>query len=344
MKILFVIDRPAWAYDVIADFIIEELGSDFNFFKLYSPLLRIDQPTISSLSKSLLKQTLNSAFFGLPFRRKNIITVNELDHHVFDLTIFFWWETLNSFYSPKIKTKYSLCGLYTENFPYNSNTLFYSTKKIFFEKISTDANGVLCGNNYILDDFRANCSHKTAYYAPGCVNTRIFSNKKNYEMLDFEKQFRIGWSGTPTRKFKGYHKYVVKIANRLTKDNPCVSFIPRFKGPVSTLPNYYSKIDLMINASIGDAGPAFIGDAGACGTPTISNFSGIAREVIEHNKTGLIVDLKEDEYVAQISKLIMDKERYCYLSKNISGYIKDNFSPSRISTHWKNIFLKYKTL
>lgn len=314
-KILLVIDKPNWAYDQIAKFIINELNGKYDFYKEYQMMAPRTLKDKILHSKFLLQKHLN---------RK--VSDN------YDLVVYLWW------WSPQIlkeiPSRKKLIGIFTEGFPpgYNKNVEKLEPQK-FIDKYIKPVDGIIAGNKNI--EILYKNFDLPVYYATGAVDTSLFKyNKKSRK----DTQLRVCWTGNPGRNFKGFYDFVVPAIKLAQKQRSNIELVTRFSGSIQTLPEFYSQVDIMVNASVGDAGPFFITDAGACGIPTISTNSGFATEIIRDRVNGMIVERDIEKIADKLIEVYDDRELLESMSQNISKDINDEWGYKSRARYWDYIF------
>ena len=53
---------------------------------------------------------------------------------------------------------------------------------------------------------------------------------------------------------------------------------------------WYNNVDMIVSASESEGGPMLLLEAGAVGLPVITTNVGLAREIIQHKKNGMIIN------------------------------------------------------
>ncbi|WP_210397610.1 glycosyltransferase family 4 protein [Motiliproteus sediminis] len=320
-KILMVIDKPNWAYDQMANYIMSELSDKYDFYKVMAQYhIKNERQTLDYK----LKQPFR-AFKRIYFERfkKNI---------EYDLVVYMWWH-LPQIIDLDIKYKYVLKGIFTESFPPGKTIDFNGSEREFVDLYIKPASGIISGNRNI-ERFYSRFD-LPVFYATGATNTEKFIfNKKKRD----DDQFIVCWTGNPNRNFKGFYDFVKPAVELARKKRPNIKLVTRFSGPLSTLPDFYSNVDVMANASIGDAGPGFIIDAGGCGIPTISTNVGFASEIIRDYENGIFVEREIENIAEKIIELNDDRELLNKLSVNISRDIHQNWGYSRRAMFWDEMF------
>ena len=324
-KVLVVADQCFWAYHEIQKYICRHMSdkydvyTDYNIF--YKPLYK------TTWRYDLLRW--KSCFLALPHRRMADKDV------VYDIVL------LLGFYFPlerKIayKTKYLIKGIYTHGIP--PSGVACADKHIsleqFIVKYLDNADSVVCGSKMIADQYKEVIPHvKYANGFDGSKFKRLTSKVKN-----MGSRFVVGWTGNPRREFKGFYDYIVPAVEEAAKKRPGIELKTRFSGPVKTLPRFYDDVDVVLVASVGDAGPGTFLEGCLCDVPTISNYSGVPAEIIEDNVNGLFVEREITAMSNAIIKLYDDRELLFSFSKRIrSDYLKIR-SDKKVAQAWDEVF------
>ena len=316
-KILLVIDKPNWAYDQMANFIIKELSYKYDFYKDY----QIMKP------KNWKEQIYYIKFLFDKYRFRKI-SPN------YNIVIYLWW------YSPQliknIKAKKKLVGIFTECFPPGNNKEVQGMlPQNFINKYIKPAHGLISGNKNI-EDFYGKYD-VPVYYATGSTDATFFKyNKKKRE----DNELRVCWSGNPHRNFKGFFDFVEPAVKLAQEQRPNIKLITRFSGPLETLPEFYSDVDIMVNATIGDAGPGFIIDAGGRGIPTISTNVGFASEIIIEKENVMLVERDIEKIAQKIVEVYDDRKLLEKMSKKISIDIQNDWGHNPRAKYWDDMFIK----
>lgn len=133
-----------------------------------------------------------------------------------------------------------------------------------------------------------------------------------------EKKFTVGTIGELTKN-KG-HKYLIEAG----KYFPALKF-----NIISGVPNasrYLKNFDIFVLPSLKEGLPYVILEAGLAGLPIVASNVGGVSEIIENEKSGLLVPPANSEELANaVKKLIEDKTLRENLAKNLNEKIKKEF-------------------
>lgn len=112
----------------------------------------------------------------------------------------------------------------------------------------------------------------------------------------------------------------------------------RFKGTYKTLPQFYRDVDVILIASIGDAGPAMFFEAAACEVPAIANNSGRPAEFVENGKNSLFVERDIDKMAEAIVYLYDNREILYKMSKQIRRDLINKINLDPMAKRWDKVF------
>jgi len=332
-KILMIADKPDWAYDHICDFVINMLRNKYEFHRDYLCFQKDNKK--NRININFIKKIVKLNFYKikclnkrelLPFRKN------------YDLICYLGWffPFCKSF---RYKSRYLIKGIYTSTFPPQGIELIGIQDNIsiadFINIYLSDANAVICGSREIFNFYKPYISK--LYLATGAINTKLFKPPPN-QPIKAKKELVIGWGGNPNRKFKGFYDYVLPAVNKAKQLRPNIVFKTRFSGPFRTLPKFYSDIDIIVLASIGDAGPSAFIEAGACGVPAISIKAGSPKEVINHLENGIFVNRDIDEITNAIIMVYDNRDLLVKMKKNIREDIVRTFSYEVRIKYWERLF------
>lgn len=250
----------------------------------------------------------------------------------YDLSVFFWWKSVDLVDVPNCKK--SLVGIYTEGFPPGFATELQGLSiQEFINRYLSRTNGIVAGNVNIFNLYKD--KGLPIYYATGATDTDLFQyNRETREGTGL----KVCWTGNPNRNFKGFYDFVEPAVKLAQQKYPDIELITRFKGPMATLPEFYRGVDIMVNASIGDAGPGFLIDAGACGVPAISTDVGFASELIKDHENGLISERKIEAIAAKIIEVYEDRSLLQKMSQAIAKDVHAGWGHASRAVYWDKMF------
>lgn len=315
-NILFVIDKPKWAYHIIAKFVSKELSHKYNFYFDFQ----------IKKSKTIKGQLYNIYNYFLAKKHRSVRKDMK-----YDIACYLWWKS-TELYTNKLTAKKMIVGIFTEGFPPGgAKELNKYNQETFINNYLAKYDAIACGNKNILDSYRL--YEKPCFYTTGGVNLNIFNTKPK-----MNEEFIVAWTGNPNRIFKGFAQYIEPAVNLAKKRRPNIQFKTRFSGSYDTLPQFYSSVDVLINASVADAGPGFIVEGGACGVPTISTPGGFADELILHRENGSLVRRNISAIADEIVYLFDNRDVLNNMKENIQKDIFDDWGVKSRAYYWEVMF------
>ena len=158
-------------------------------------------------------------------------------------------------------------------------------------------------------------------------------------MKNNNEKFIVGWSGDPSREFKGYFSHVVKAVELAKTKYPTIELKTRFSGPLKSLPKFYNDIDVVLIASDADAGPSLFAEACLCNVPSISTRIGFPNEVIINEVNGYFTEKNIIQMSDKIIELYENRDLLYEMSKRIrDDYLKGPGNIEKKKNVWRNLF------
>lgn len=318
-SVLIIADFPNWAYYEIQQFVKRNLSNDFNVYCDY-------------LVFNSLKKTKNPIKRIKLKKEKNKFQYIREDN-TYDIVVFlgfYFQENMKITWKAKTIIK----GIYTDGFP-PQNANFSGGLKEFNNRFFRDVDAVVCGSELIKEFYRHTV--KKVYYANGILDKDLF-RRQTKKIKNNTSTFNVGWTGNPSRKFKGLYSHIIPAVELAQKKHSEIQLKTRFSGEMKTLPLFYEDIDVVVIASDADAGPSLFGEASLMDTPSISTNIGWPYEVIENNKNGFIVEKNIKEISNKIIELYENRELLYNMSKRIRKDYLEIFNTKNFADKWKQMF------
>ncbi len=323
-KILIVADRPNWAYHLIQQFIISNLSDNFDFytdFILFYPL-----KTNDTVKQRLAKWYAYS---------KSISQRKLLKKNTYDITLhlgyYYNWTS-----SIQNNTRSLIRGIYTDGFPPQLADLSNTDGSInqFVSKYLSDSDAVVCGSQSILNLYSSYVSN--IHFAN--LSWECLFHRKLPKTINTSENFIVGWTGNPNRKFKGFYDYVVPSVQEAMKLRPGIKLKTRFSGPIRTLPLFYNDVDIVLIASIADAGPSMFSEAAFCEVPSVSTEVGHPKDIIIDGINGVLVERNITAMRNALIKLYDNRTLLYKLSTQIKIDITKILGSNEMKEAWKLLF------
>ncbi|MGM0530163.1 MAG: glycosyltransferase [Bacteroidota bacterium] len=112
--------------------------------------------------------------------------------------------------------------------------------------------------------------------------------------------------------------------------------------PDEKLVQYYQRAELFVLPSIFEPFGMTSQEAMACGTPVVASKYGGIKQVITHDKNGILINPEDSEEFANgIIKLLKDDDYRGRLGREANKLIVDHYSWEAMATHHINLYKKY---
>lgn len=318
-SILIIADFPNWAYYEIQQFIKNNLSDEFTIYT--------DFVSFNSIKKS--KNPIKRFKTYLDKNKYQEIRMDQKYEAV--LYLGFYFEDLMRI---KWDSKRVIKGIYTDSFP-PKNSNFVGSKDDFKNKFLKNADAVVCGSEQIKKLYQP--MHDAVYYANLVLDEISFKRDSEKEVNTTEK-FIVGWTGNPSREFKGYYSHIIPAIVLAQKKYPKIELKSRFSGPMETLPRFYDDVDVVVIASDADAGPSLFGEASLMEVPCISTDIGWPHQTISNGNNGFIIDKEIEEISNKIIELYENRALLFQMSKKIRKDFLIQYSREKMANNWKQLF------
>lgn len=336
-SILFIADKPNWAYHNLIKTWAEGL-TNFDCYVSFAEEFFIRAKEFSAKDKAIdfLNKFRNSekkylidssGKFSFPvYKNWPVYEVNsekKVSKKDFDI-IFecaYYFQYISKF---PFSAKRKFVGLYTDSFPHDGPNFDEKTKtdvsklsrKVFFEKYLQHYDGIIVGSANLYDDYKPFIQNIT--FANGIFKQNQFIENHNVGSNEY---LTIGWTGNPTRSMKGFREVIEPAIDEVRKTGRKINLKTKFSGPYDELLNFYSDVDLIVIASVGDTGPSLFAEASLSKVPSISTKIGFPKMVIKDGENSIFANRDIDEIKDAIIKLYDDRN----LLKSFSEKIKQDY-------------------
>lgn len=336
-NILFIADKPNWAYH----FIIKtwaELLPEYNCYIAFAEdyfirpkdfsFLDLIKNQLSQLKNTEVKYKINSTrkysyriYKGNPVYE--VLTNKRVNLTHFDTIVemAYYFQYISEF---PFKAEKRIVGLYTDSFPHDGPG--YDAKKNidvkklnrkeFFEQYLKSYDFIIAGCNNIVKSYQSLTSKiKFAY---GIYKQNEFGkNKKEHD------EFTIGWTGTPDRPMKGFRNIIEPAIAEVNKTGRNIKLKVKSSGSYEELFDFYNDIDLVLIASVADSGPSLFAEASLSNIPCLSTAVGLPEMVIQDGINGRIIKRDIEAFKNAIIDVYDDREKLHSWSKRIKNdYLK----------------------
>lgn len=301
-RIAMVIDAHGWAFDNVATQIIKYLSDYYSFTKIFVCDADFDNPA------------------------KTIFALQG-----FDLVHIFWrgyfWTMESDFCASYIR---QLGGNYEAFMEQYYRPLRFSTcipdhlllKENDMPQVSA-ALKTACSYYTISQKLFGIYSQNENFPKPSAViqdgiNLNLFVPQNLDRLKDVpHRKLKVGWSGNSvwnesgsSQDLKGIHTILIPAVENLQKQGYAVELelADRQKGiiPFEEMPNFYSKIDVYVCASLYEGTPNPVLEAMACGVAVISTDVGVVPEVFGQLQKEFIMKDRSQQSLENMLKRILE--------------------------------------
>lgn len=318
-RVLFIVDKPGWAYDDAAQNWKILLKNEYNIDILY--LIEYNAVRPDHRFYSLFKEYQDCAINGKSANLGDLISEKNLflnkgvearpifDHNNYDIIYFFYHRAMcdSRLLATPIPLEKIVIAINNEKWTEAGAEKEYNT-------YMKGVGGIAVCNSFVKESFKG--LHPNIFRVSQSINQNIFFKTK----VGKSKRFTVGWSGNynnPLKNFELIREAVSKTrarfvyANNLSRED---------------LNIWYNSLDCVICASKSEGGPLMLLEAGAVGIPVISTPVGLSREIINHNKNGIIVNWQPQSISAAVNILLAEKNNRERMGKELQSKIIRNWT------------------
>ena len=346
-KILFIADKPNWAYEFMVQSWMPFLNQDYDCYIAYQQDYFIKKNNNKYLFKFYLYNIINRLRFLLykilkKQKRINFISKNRRyffpkytfnkvyqisgsagkivsDQMKFDIQIemaYYFQYTAELPFDSKRK----IVGIFTDTFPHEGPEIDIKTNVIrtslsredFYLKYLKSYDYIIVGGGNLYPEYRKLTDRVSFVY--GILGQENFIENNNVGRND---HLTIGWTGTPDRPMKGFRTIIEPAIEKVRKTGRDIRLKTKFSGPYEELYSFYKDVDLIVIASSADSGPSLFAEASLSNVPTISTKVGLPLMGIEHDINGLFIERNLESLEKAILELYDNREKLQSFSKRI---------------------------
>lgn len=339
-NILFIADKPNWAYHFIIKTWAEKL-QQFNCYIAFAQDFNIRPKQFSCLEK--FKNNISCALnlkktqfkihpskkYAYPIYKTppvyEVLTHKKTDLVNFDAIIemAYYFQYMSEL---PFSSKKRFVGLYTDSFPHEGPS-FDSKNNIDLKKLDREEfynlylkhyDGLIVGNKNLYDDYHP--FTEQIVFANGIYLQNEFIENKN---VGKNTHLTIGWTGNPNREMKGFKEIIEPSVEIVRKTGRDIILKTKFSGEYRELLSFYKDVDLVVIASNADTGPSLFAEACLSGVPSISTNIGFPKMIIKQNENGIIINRDIQELANAIIELYDNRDKLITFSKRIKkDYLK----------------------
>ncbi|MFN4910429.1 MAG: glycosyltransferase [Flavobacteriales bacterium] len=356
-KILLIGDMPNWAFHLVIQFIIERVeGYDFFYdFTVYNsnPTSRVNSDFEVKSTHPIVPIRKRLSFQRVPLLRGILYRctrgLNRLGwirydengcwrrvapDNKYDLAVFLdYYMDKDADFSHVIAEKY-VKGIFTEQFPPKGIVLDQSINLTTFVKHYLNRCDALLVGAPSIANIYSEAFNKPIFFANLCYDESLFIPKKRSN----RHTFVIGWTGNPSRDFKGYYSHIVPAVMELQELGIAVELRHQFQGSIASLVTFWQDVDLALILSDADAGPSMFIEASLCGVPSVSTKIGLPAFVIEDGINGLFCERSVGDVVLKVRRIINDVALHQSMKQSIREDFIRKLGVEAQKIRWKNLF------
>ena len=338
-SILFIADKPDWAYHNIIKTWAELLNEEYNCYVAFAQDFFIKSKKFSrwDILKNKISLAIKSSnkkykihpskTYSYPIYSENpvyeVLSQQKTDKISFDFIIemAYYFQYISEF--PFIANK-KLVGIYTDSYPHEGPSFDEKTKtnlkalsrQEFYDRYLKKYDGIIVGGGNLYDDYQK-FSNKILFCYGIYKENDFIENKRGGE----KETLTIGWTGTPDREMKGFRSIIEPAIKELQEEGLKINLKTKFSGSYDELLSFYQDVDIVCIGSSADSGPSLFAEASLSSVPCISTRVGLPKTVIKDGIDGIFIDRNKDEMKSAIKKLYQDRD----LLKSFSMRIKEDY-------------------
>lgn len=348
-NILFIADKPDWAYEFMIKTWVSYLQKDYNCFIAYQQDFAIKpNNTYFGLKKSIYN-FLNKVRirFG---KSKKVYQISENNNYFYPLfkvpPVYLYHDDLAKIQSKithfdiitemafyfqytahfPFRAPLKIVGLFTDKFPHDGPTFDIKKKKDrsllsrkdFYNEYLKSYQHIIVGGGNLLKDYR-NLTDKVDFVY-GIYGQENFIENQN---VGKKESLTIGWTGTPDRPMKGFRTIIEPAIENVKNTGRDVRLKTKFSGAYEDLYDFYSDVDCVVIASDADSGPSMYAEACLSSIPVISTKVGLPLSFLSEGVNGVFIERTVDSLEKAIIDLYDNRKKLIDFSKNTKkDYLK----------------------
>lgn len=351
-KVLFIVDKPNWAYEYMVKSWMIYLLPIYDCYLIYQQDYGIKENTNNSkIYKWWFNIVSSIVFFVKKIRDKKDFQFFTTSHYFFkkhtkkpiyqfmddlgnlkivdkdvlhydtivEMAFYFQYTCHHPFTANK-----KVVGIFTDTFPHDgpTNDILRQTdrskliRKDFYKTYLEPYNHIIVGGGNLYNDYKELTDNISFVYGIYGEENFLVNNHVG------EKEYlTIGWTGTPKRKMKGFEEFIIPAIENVKKTGRDIRLKTKFSGSYEDLYTFYQDVDLIVIASSADSGPSLFAEASLSGVPSISTKIGLPLMGISDGENGLFLSREVESIEKGIITLYDDRT----LLKSFSKQIRNDY-------------------
>lgn len=362
-NILFIVDKPNWAYEFMVQSWVPYLSIDYNCFIAYQNDYAIKPNTthfrvrkvmynlLSDFRNSFLKPDKiykvsdNGNYFYPIYSKPPVFKINEIlgkepseltkFDTIVEMAFYFQYTSLFPFQSNKKNV-----GIFTDKFPHDGPTYDVKnkidrnnfTREEFYKEYLNQYDHIIVGGGNLLNDYRKLTPNVDFVY--GIFGEEYF--KENRE-VGAKAGLTIGWTGTPDRPMKGFRTIIEPAIDNVRKTGRQINLKTKFSGPYEDLFDFYEDVDCVVIASDADSGPSLYAEACLSAVPCISTKVGLPLTFLKDSINGIFIERTIENLETAIIELYDNREKLQSFSKRVKQDYLEVMSNDKTINYIKKI-------
>ena len=349
--ILFVADKPDWAYEYMIKAWLSFLLQDYDCFIIFSEDYAVKK---STLKNGLYRNIFNlKSYFKLiilklkgedkpayfisknfkyyyPKYPKNKLyqfqkdlgkKISDKQHFDIKIEMAFYFQYIAEL---PFSANKNIVGIFTDKFPHDGpnwdlkkdNDRNILSRTDFYNEYLKSYDQIIVGGGNLLNDYRKLTDKVDFVY--GIYGQENFVENKNVGLND---ELTFGWTGTPDRPMKGFRTIIEPAIENVRKTGRDIRLKTKFSGPYEELYSFYTDVDCIIIASDADSGPSMYAEACLSGVPCISTKVGLPLMGIKNNENGFLIKRELETLENKIIEIYDNR----LLLKSMANKVKSDY-------------------
>ncbi|MRM82870.1 glycosyltransferase [Riemerella anatipestifer] len=334
-SILFIVDKPNWAYEYMVKVWVPYLFSEYDCYITYQQdyfikpfdgkvrwWVQLKSYFIHTLSYILNKDKLtyfvsDNKRYYYPKRTKNKVyqfdaelnktLVDRINFDIItEMAFYFQYTAEIPFTAPR-----KIVGIFTDKFPHDGPNVDIKEnidrslldRKSFYDKYLSSYDYIIVGGGNLEKEYKKLSNRVQFVY--GIFGQNNFIENKT---VGKKEGLIIGWTGTPKRPMKGFESIILPAMEMVKNTGRKVELKTKFSGAYEELYPFYQDIDLVVIASDADSGPSLYAEACLAGVPVISTKVGLPLMGIKDGENGYFFERNPEALAEKIIKLYDERE------------------------------------
>lgn len=353
-KVLFIADKPNWAYEFMVQSWIPFLSKEYECFIAYQDDYFIKKNNHNNLFRFYIYNFLNNIrffFYKLLKKEKRVYFISK------NLKYYYPKYTFDKVYqfSPHLEKKATpnqtkfdiqvemayyfqyaaefpfkaskkIVGIFTDIFPHEGPEMDMKINQLrtelsrgdFYKKYLQKYDHIIVGGGNLYSEYQKFTDKISFVY--GIFGQEHFIENPHVGKNEY---LTIGWTGTPDRPMKGFRTIIEPAIENVKKTGRKIHLKTKFSGPYTDLYSFYKDVDVVIIASNADSGPSMYAEACLSSVPSISTKVGLPLSFLKDGINGVFIERTIEDLEKKIIDLYDNREKLIMFSQIVkSDYLE----------------------